>query len=96
MLRFSACDSFADGEVFQDAADAALGSMPDVDLDEWRREALARPSDVAPDVPFPMPPRQAKRDARPAVLGSQARALRADRASASARRFSTLDGVTAH
>ncbi len=53
VLQFSAYYGFAKGEAFQDAAEAAMASMPDVDLDEWRREALAAPFGVAPVVPFP-------------------------------------------
>ena len=56
VLQFSAYYGFAKGEAFQDAAEAALATMPGVDLEEWRRQAQATPWDVAPVVPFPMPP----------------------------------------
>jgi 4-carboxymuconolactone decarboxylase len=53
VLQFSAYYGFAKGEAFQDAAEAAMASMPSIDLDEWRREALAAPWGVEPVVPFP-------------------------------------------
>ena len=55
VLQFSAYYGFAKGEAFQEAADAGWAAMPDVDLDAWRRQALATPFDVAPVVPFTMP-----------------------------------------
>jgi 4-carboxymuconolactone decarboxylase len=56
ILQFSAYYGFAKGEAFQEAADAAMLTMPEIDLEQWRREALAAPWGVAPVVPFPVPP----------------------------------------
>jgi 4-carboxymuconolactone decarboxylase len=53
VLQFSAYYGFAKGEAFQEAAEAAMASMPHMDLDEWRRAAMASPWGVAPVVPFP-------------------------------------------
>ena len=55
VLQFSAYYGFAKGEAFQDAAEAGLATMPDIDLDEWRRRAHDAPWGVAPVVPFPAP-----------------------------------------
>jgi 4-carboxymuconolactone decarboxylase len=55
VLQFSAYYGFAKGEAFEDAAEAAWATMPDADLDEWRRRAQQAPFSVAPVVPFPAP-----------------------------------------
>ena len=55
VLQFSAYYGFAKGEAFQDAAEAGQATMPDIDLDEWRRRAHDAPWGVAPVVPFPAP-----------------------------------------
>jgi 4-carboxymuconolactone decarboxylase len=58
VLQFSAYYGFAKGEAFQAAAEAGWSRMPEVeavDLDEWRRNALATPWGVDPVIPFELP-----------------------------------------
>jgi 4-carboxymuconolactone decarboxylase len=51
ILQFSAYYGFPKGEALRDAADAAFAEMPDIDLDDWRRQAEATPWDVSPVTP---------------------------------------------